>query len=330
MDNAHIPNAAPQAIYTGKVRSFWAIVGLTFITCGIYYVVYNFMVASELKRATNWRDDESYKPGTYQIMFGAYVVLGRVFPMMFGLAIGAKVFMAIMANPNNPDPNMMSNVNPYEIGMQVFMVLVNLVGYYVAYYFLKINDIAAEKVGARPIGIRPAFIALTIFMAAVMLQSLVSILMFALDINSNFGNFESLREAGPAMALFGMMIGVGILTAITGLYFLWKQTELVNYVWEAGVFAHPAGGYGSYSPPPQGSQTMGAQQSGLQYPAPGPTAGSEVNTPTDAQSQAKYGPPPAQEPPQPPHPPTPSPPPPPPTPPSGPPKPPELPDGESV
>ncbi len=322
MDNAHIPNSAPQAIYTGKVRSFWAILGLSFITCGIYYIVYNFMVASELKRATTWRDDESFKPGTYQMMFGAYVVLGRIFPMLFGMAVGAKVFMAVLSNPENFDPNMMSGVNPYEIGMQVFMILVNIVGFYVAYYFLKINDIAAEKVGARPIGTRSAVIALTVFVAALMLQSLVSILMLAMDVSSSFNNINSLSEAGPALALFGMMFGVGILAAIAGLYFLWKQTELVNHVWEAGVFAHPVGGYDSYSTPAQGSQTSGIQQPGTQYP--GPATGSGTNAPTGGESPAQYRPPPSPEAPQPP--PTPTQPSPPPTPP----KPPESHDGGSV
>ncbi len=325
MDSTSIPNAAPQAVYAGKVRSFWAIVGLSFVTCGIYYIIYNFMVASELKRATTWREDEPYKPSTYMLLFGAYVALSYLFPMSFGLIIGAKTFLAVIANPGSPpDPHMFSMMKPYQLGLQIFMLLVSIVGYYVVYYFLKLNDIAAAKVGARPIGIRGAFIAYTILFAILILKSVFEIATIALDmnpaLNGDLNNLENLSPSslGP-MLLMGLMgLGMLALMVIAGLFFLWKQTELVNHVWEAGIFAHPSVGYNQYaSTQPYPNDRYQAPTSGQTSEAPPlPPASPPMPPPTPPPPPPTTTPPTTPPGPKPPAPSQPSPPPPPPPPPT--------------
>jgi hypothetical protein len=306
LDNAHIPNAAPQAVYSGKVRSFWAILGLSIITCGIYYIVYNFMVASELKRATVWREDESFKPSTYMLLFVAYVGLSYVFPMFFIFAFGAKLFMTVAANPGNAEAAINSMSGSYQMAFQAFMLLVSGVGYYVAYYFLKLNDIAAAKVGAKPLGIRAAFTVYSVLFAVTILNSLMEIAVLAFDLNpvlnKNFSDLENMSASSWApLILLGLLgLGLGLLIIATALYYLWKQTELVNHVWEAGRFAAPAGGQGYYSDSPPPSST----------PPPAP----ETQYPK-TENRAEYGPPPTHPPPQRP---------------AAPPRPPESPDGESV
>lgn len=317
MDSASIPNAAPQAVYTGKVRSFWAIVGLSLVTCGIYYIVYNFMVASELKRTTTWREDEPYKPSTYMLLFGAYIALSYLFPMSFGLIIGAKSFLAVIANPGSPpDPQMFSMLKPYQLGLQIFMLLVSIVGYYVVYYFLKLNDVAAAKVGARPIGIRGAFIAYSILFAIMILKAAFEIASIALDISPamsrNLNNLENLSPSsmGPIILMGLMGLGMLALMAAAGLFFLWKQTELVNHVWEAGIFAHPPAGYNQYA------TTQPYPNDRYQAPTSGQTSEAPALPPSSAPMPPPTTPP-GPKPPAPPTPPTPSPPPPPPTKPDG-------------
>ncbi len=286
METSSIPNAAPQALRTGKPRSFWMIIGLSVITCGIYYIVYKFMVASELKKATFWGEDESFKPSTFMILFGAYVVLSYVLPMVFGIAVSMKVFISMLSNSGNFDPSNFALQNTYQLGLSIFTIMASAVGYYVAYYFFKLNDIAAAKVGAKPLSIRPVFIAYSIFFAVMLLNSLMEIAVVVLDLNTKMANSMndienlSLSTLGPILMVVVMGLGMSFLMLVSLLYFLWKQTELVNHVWEAGYFTTPLNNF-AYNTQPSGP---------ISYPA----------TPTIPQQTQPLQPPPTQAPPAPP------------------------------
>lgn len=240
----------------GKPRSFWAILGLSIITCTIYYIVYHYLVASELKKTMRWSEDESYKPTTYMILYTAIVVYTL---LMFTIITIALAYLGIEAGFNKLVSLTSGSLQLYFVALQI---VISGVGYYITYYFLKLNDNAAPKVGVTRRGAARA----TLIYGFVTGFGILMVVVGAVA-NTQPHQFGELGAGGAvlmknlALVLFNGFLYFLLLA--TAIYFLWEQTELVNYVWEKGRFAAPPG---YTSPAPTTPLAAGYTPN----PAPGP------------------------------------------------------------
>ncbi|MFQ5606347.1 MAG: hypothetical protein ACE5GA_00255 [Candidatus Zixiibacteriota bacterium] len=224
---------------TGKPRNFWSILGLSIITCSIYYIVYHYLVAFELKRALRWGENESYKPGTYVWLYTAFVV--------YWIIIMAVSFITIfyITLESGPEGVAKLTTGPFRFVSLAFDLLLAGVGFYITYYFLKLSDNAATKAGAPGKGVsRPVIIYSFVFGISV----LISLVGLATDGDGGaLGGLDAGSAlSGKMLALMGFMMFLLAVYFGTAIYFLWEQTELVNHVWERGGFAEPPG----YAPAP--------------------------------------------------------------------------------
>lgn len=271
------PPAGPQPtepgsnlpIRWGKPRSFWAILGLSIITCGIYYIVYHFLVANELRKTVGWGENESFKPVTYMWLYGAYLGLSIIIAPMLGVAMA----FGVMTNPDK----LQNMLNMAEGPLQALSLVINVftiaAEFYIAYYFLKLNESAGPKLGAP---VKSATRALVIYSFIVGLSLILTFAGLALDVGPEF--LEDISSGGADWTQFLAIIGfyafVVFLLIGVALFFLWEQTELVNYVWEKGRFAAPPG-YASPAP------TTPLAAGYTPNPAPGPrTAPGPPTAPT--------------------------------------------------
>lgn len=269
----------------GKPRSYWVILGLSIITCGIYYIVYHFLVANELRKTANWGENESFKPVTYMWLYGAYIGFSILIAPMLGLAM---VF-GFMSNPDKLQNMLEMAEGPLQLLSVGFNLFTIAVEFYIVYYFLKVNESAGPKLGLPQ---KDATRSLIIYSFVAGFSIILALGGLALDVDPEF--LEEIASGGAEwtqfLAIIGFYMFMGFLLICTLLYFLWEQTELVNYIWERGNFATPPG-YTPYVPSAPGNTPY--------YAPPGPQPPQPPQTPLS---------PPPPQPPQPPPPPSSSPP----------------------
>lgn len=239
------------------------------------------MVANELRKTVGWGDNESFKPVTYMWLYGAYIGLSLLIAPILGMAL---VF-GFLTNPDKLQNMLHMAEGPLKLLSAGFNLLTIAVEFYIVYYFLKLNESAGPKLGLPQ---KDATRTLIIYSFVAGFSIILVFGGMALDVNPNF--LEEISSGGADwtqfLAIIGFYMFMGFLLLGTQLYFLWEQTNLVNYVWEHGKFATPPG-HTPYTPSAPGNTP---------YNAPGPQP---PQTPPSPPSPTSPTSPPTQPPPPP-------------------------------
>jgi len=220
------PVTAP--IRAGKPRSFWSILGLSVITLGIYWIVYHYLVALELKSSLRWTNSDRHKPAFFVWLYTAYIIF-------FALLLMTSSFgAAVLAFRGDFDPGS-QGYRTFHVGLGAIGIALDIYLLYLGYYFLKMNALAGEKTTGRAMSVFRPFAAYTLVFVINVCGSVVSTY-FSLKGQSLIEEITNPIRLAVGAILFAMWIGFFALGA--SLYFLWEQTKLVNRVWLEGRFTN--------------------------------------------------------------------------------------------
>ena len=233
MNSESISTALPLAQRTGRPRSFWAILGLSIVTCSIYYIVYHYLVAGELKRCANWKEEEDYKPGIYVWMYTAVVLFWLFISLGPGIVNAIAAVKSGMTGMGGLEQLTSPRTMMIITGMQL---LLSGLGVYVTYYFLKLQDAASDKVGIPRKGVVKPMAA---YGAAFVISLVMAIVSVGGGIHDDMLSNPSSIDIMKLLALGGFVMMFAALNIALLIYFLWEQTELVNRIWLEGRFAQP-------------------------------------------------------------------------------------------
>lgn len=243
MNSQSVASPSPQAQRTGRPRSFWAILGLSIVTCSVYYIVYHYLVAGELKRCAKWNEEEDYKPGIYVWMYTAVVLFWLFISVGPGIVNAIAAVKSGMAGLGGMEQFTSPRTMMIVTGMQL---LLSGLGVYVTYYFLKLQDAASDKVGLPRKGILKPIAAYSAAFTISVVLAIVSIV---------GGFFDEMASASSPIdilkmaAVGGFFMMFAFINFAIMIYFLWEQTELVNRIWLEGHFAQPAAAPVALTPP---------------------------------------------------------------------------------
>lgn len=277
--SANFPSStAVVARRTGRPRSFGSILGLSIVTFTIYYIVYNYLTAIELKKSVHFSDDETYKPVTFMWIYTA--VVG------FWLLIMVFSILTAMVSAFSSDPDQVLQIfsGPFVPVLTGLQILFEGLAFYAAFYFLKLYDNAASKVSLARVGVVKPVTAYGIAFCLSIMGTLIGA-----GMNQDImGNLESGADIAKLLAVGGFAFLLGMASLALKIYYLWERTELVNRIWLQGRFDESQSPY---------SQQIGAQQGGYQQasyqttPAP-PTA--PTTPPTSPPTPPSKPPPPPE------------------------------------
>lgn len=250
------PGPAPQSVGAGagafprrmgKPRSFWVILGLGIITFGIYFIVYHYLVALELKDSMRWRDEDDYSPTAFLWFYSAYIVFS-IAPILAVMAVTFSALPEIISAGADFDITTVPAFIEIQGMLNVYAIFTTALAFYITFYFLRLNDLAAGKVSARRLGITIPLAAFSVFYAFKIISDIAKAVLGVAEIDAD-------RLGDMSGASFLALIGLGFLVfffsiLVLGIMFYayWKQTELVNHVWLEGDFGdRPL----AYQPPAQ-------------------------------------------------------------------------------
>ncbi|MBN4076303.1 hypothetical protein JYT16_01160 [Gemmatimonas aurantiaca] len=220
----------------GKPRSFWTVLGLGIITFGIYFVVYHFIVALELRDSMRWREEDDYSPTAFLWFYSAYIFFLLVAPIFIGIIIAITALPEILSAGGDFDINTVPYFVKFQSLLVVYGIFTTALGFYITYYFLRLNDIAAGKVNATRLGVTIPVIAFAVFYFFNFISDLAESIFGVSDVD-----VSGMENMGGAtfLALIGLgflMIGFAFFIFGVMFYAYWRQTELVNHVWLSGDF----------------------------------------------------------------------------------------------
>ncbi|HSH00133.1 MAG TPA: DUF4234 domain-containing protein [candidate division Zixibacteria bacterium] len=233
------PVAAPRR--TGQPRPFWMILLLSVFTLGIYYVIYHFTVNSELRRMRDWTDEDPYKPSIFFFMYLGLTLLWVFEFVMIATVVVKTVIDAAALDISSLESDYSAFGTQFDALFSAFGIFLGLAALLVKFYFLKLNDYAAKKAGAAPRGIAAPFVLYLIYVGMGIGFQTLSLVGSLVGVEG--GNVQldpaTLGEGALGAALAIMFFAGLFLLVYFGLIalFLWKQTQLVNWVWEGGRFA---------------------------------------------------------------------------------------------
>ena len=125
---------------------------LSALTLGIYYVIYHFQVNSELRKMREWKEDDLYKPSLFFLMYLALTILWLL-SFILEVATAAR---GVARELSLESALFDSDWTRIETFTQLYGMFVSFVGIPVTFYFMKLNQYAAEKAGAPKKSAAPA------------------------------------------------------------------------------------------------------------------------------------------------------------------------------
>ncbi|MCH9031028.1 MAG: DUF4234 domain-containing protein [candidate division Zixibacteria bacterium] len=287
MNSQSVASPSPLAQRAGRPRSFWAILGLSIVTCSIYYIVYHYLVAGELKRCANWKEEEDYKPGIYVWMYTAVVLFWLFISVGPGIVNAIAAVKSGMAGLGGMEQFTSPRTMMILTGMQL---LLSGLGVYATYYFLKLQDAASDKVGLPRKGVLKPIAAYGAAFAISVVLAIVSIV---------GGFFDEMASASSPIdimkmaAVGGFYMMFALINIALLIYFLWEQTELVNRIWLEGHFAQSVAPVGPTTPIAPTYLSPGTQSAPHGQAPPTQAPPGTVPQTGDASDEEKPLPPPA-------------------------------------
>lgn len=258
----------------GRPRSFWVILGLGIITFGIYFIVYHYLVALELKNSMRWSDDDRYSPTSFLWFYTAYILFSLA-PVSVIMFVMLASLPEIIAAGSEFTVETLPGLVAIQDMLTVYAIFTTALGFYITFYFLRLNDWAAGKIHARRLGTTVPLAAFAVFYTFNLISDIAKAIFGAANVNvdklGNFSGASFLALIGLGfLALFFSMVVLGLL-----FYAYWRQTELVNHVWLAGDF-------GDRPAAPQAPIPTQAPSTQAPYspPTPPPAAPPPPETPT--------------------------------------------------